>query len=208
MTNVIEVHPDSPQKRLIRQIVSVLKRDGVIVYPTDSGYALGGVVGEKSVVDRICRIRQFKKKHLFTLMCRDLSDISVYARVDNPVYRLLKAHTPGSYTFILPATKTLPKLLKHPKRKTIGVRISSNVVTQLILEELDAPMITASLIMPDEEYAPADAVEVEDALTGKVDLIVDGGDCPIVPTTVIDLTVSEPIILREGAGDISPFVWP
>jgi len=207
MTNVIEIHPESPQKRLIRQAVSVLESSGVVVYPTDSGYALGCVVGEKSVLDRICRIRQLKKNHLFTLMCRDLSDISVYARVDNPTYRLLKAHAPGNYTFILQATKALPKLLKHPKRKTIGVRVSPNPITQAMLEGLESPMLSVSLIMPEDEYAPADIAEVEDALSGRVDLIVDGGVCPVEPTSIVDLTASEPVIVREGKGDIEPFIW-
>lgn len=206
MTNVIAIHPDSPQKRLLKQVVAVLERDGVIAYPTDSGYALGGKIGSKSVVKRISQIRQFKGEHFFTLMCRDLTDISLYARVDNPSYRLLKHYTPGSYTFILPASKSLPKLLKHPKRKTIGVRVSPHSVTHALLEELDSPLLSVSLSLPEWEVTPSEPYEIEENLTGRVELILDSGTCPLIPTSVVDLTHAAPVVLREGAGCVDGFL--
>ena len=206
MTNVIAIHPETPQERLVVEVVKVLDSGGVIAYPTDSGYALGCLVGQKGPLERIRQIRKLKKNHLFTLLCPDLSAIAEYARVDNPCYRLLKANTPGSYTFILLASKALPRLLKHPKRKTIGIRVPVNKIALSILEVLDAPMLTVSLVMPDEDEPPIDIQEVEEALLGKVDLMVDGGACGKEPTSIIDLTAPAPVVIREGKGDITPFL--
>ena len=207
MTNVIQIHPESPQERLLIQVARVLDNNGVIAYPTDSGYALGCVIGEKAPLEKIRRIRKLEKNHLFTLMCSDLSSISEYARVDNSNYRLLKANTPGSYTFILPATKSLPKLLKHSKRKTIGIRVPDNEISLGILLALGAPILSVSLVMPEEDLPPADILEVEEVLQAKVDLLIDGGDCIVEPTSIVDLTEVEPVIIREGRGDIEPFTW-
>ncbi len=207
MTNVIQIHPESPQERSVSAVVDVLEKRGVIAFPTDSGYALGCIIAEKEPLDRIRQIRKLEKNHLFTLMCPDLSTISEYARVDNPCYRLLKANTPGSYTYILQATKSVPRLLKHPKRKTIGIRVPDNNIVLSLLLALGAPLLSVSLVMPDEDLPPADIDEVEELLKSRADLLIDGGDCIVEPTSVIDLTGAEPKVLREGRGDTEPFIW-
>ena len=207
MTNVIAIHPDNPQRRFIKQVTAVLEEKGVIAYPTDSGYALGCIVGKKSPLERIRRIRALEKDHLFTLMCRDLTEIATYATINNPIYRLLRANTPGAYTFILPATKAVPKLLKHPKRRTIGLRIPDNPIALALLEALDEPMLSVSLLLEEEALPPADIEEVEEALLERVDLIVDGGRCGLEATSIIDLVGERPVVLREGRGDVAPFEW-
>ena len=218
MTNVINIHPENPQKRLLRQVVHVLEKGGVIVYPSDTGYAIGCCIGRKTALERIRRLRHLPKDHNFTLLCEGLSQISEFARVDNPTYRLLKAHTPGAYTFILPATKDVPRLLLHPKRKTIGIRVSSYPIVKDLLMLLAAPLLTVSLIVPktafsDDEFddamdmAPQSIYEVEDMLEGQVDMIIDTGFCGLHPSSIIDLTGDEPNVVRAGAGDVEPFIW-
>ncbi len=188
------VHPQNPQERFIHQAVKVLQKGGVIVYPTDSGYALGCALDNKEGVDRIRQIRQLDKNHNFTLICKDLSELSQYAQIDTVIFRLLKAHTPGAYTFIMNATKEVPKRLQHPKRKTIGLRIPDNKITRALLDVLNAPILSVSLILPDQER-----------LEKQVDLIIDGGHCDVEPSTVVDLTQFPPVIIRLGKGDPSVF---
>ncbi|ACJ18435.1 L-threonylcarbamoyladenylate synthase [Coxiella burnetii] len=199
----IHIHPDNPQARLIKQAVETVKTGGILAYSTDSGYALGCGLGNKSGAERIRRLRQLNKAHPFTLLCRDLSEIAVYARIANPVFRFLKAHTPGPYTFILSATQAVPRQLQHPKRKTIGIRVPDHRVIQAILEQLQEPLMNVTLIFPGEQWAPSEISEREDELAAQVDLIVDSGVCGVEPTTLIDLVDGEPTILREGKGDIS-----
>lgn len=203
MTQLFTVHPDNPQQRLIKQIVDVIRVGGVVVYPTDSAYALGCRMGDKDALERIRSIRKLDKDHNFTLMCRDLSELSTYAKVDNSIYRLLKAYTPGAYTFILDATKEVPKRLQHPKRKTIGLRIPDNNIVMAMLDELGEPMMSVTLIMPDAELPLVDPDEIYDLLAKRVDVIIDGGNCDLTPTTVIDLVDYVPKVLREGKGAFS-----
>ncbi|MDG9668488.1 L-threonylcarbamoyladenylate synthase [Hahella sp. CR1] len=205
MSQFFQIHQDNPQSRLVRQAVEIIHNGGVIVYPTDSGYALGCAIGDKSAADRIKSIRRLDDKHNFTLVCRDLSDISTYAKVDNSTYRLLKNHTPGAYTFILPATSEVPRRLLHPKRRQIGIRVPDNRIAQALLEELGEPLMSSTLIMPGEEMPMTDPYEIRQMLEHAVDLIIDGGFCGMEPTSVVDLTDDAPVILREGAGDISGF---
>ncbi len=205
MTDILAIHPTHPQERLIRKAVDVLRSGGILIYPTDSGYAFGCQIGDKNAMDRIRRLRQLPPNHHFTLMCRDLSEISIYARVNNAVFRLLKAHTPGAYTFILEATKEVPKRLQHPKRKTIGLRIPSNPIALLLMEVLGQPMLSTSMILPGEELPLPSLEEIAQQLKGQVDLIIDGGDCGIIPTSIVDLTSGFPEIIRVGRGDISDF---
>ena len=203
MTTMLSVHPDNPQSRLIKRVVAVIEQGGVIVYPTDSDYALGCELGNKTAIERIRRIRRLGRTHHFTLLCRDLSEIATYARIDNSVFRFLKAYTPGPYTFILPATRVIPRQLQHPKRKTIGIRIPANQIAMAILTELNRPLMNVSLILPDEEWALSSIKEIEASCSGQVDLIVNGGPGAKEPTTVIDLTSGVPEIIRKGLGDIS-----
>lgn len=205
MTDILEIHPTHPQQRLIARAVLVLQGGGVIVYPTDSGYALGCHMGDKAALERIRKIRGLTPRHHFTLMCRDLSEISTYARVDNIRFRLLKAHTPGPYTFILEATKEVPKRVQQQKRKTIGVRVPKHQIALDLIEYLSEPMLSTSLILPDQEYPLFEVHEIADQLNGKVDMILDGGVVPRESTSVIDLTGSAPEILRRGAGDLTAF---
>lgn len=202
---VVAIHPLNPQQRLIRHAVDVLRDDGVIVYPTDSAYALGCMVGNKSGMERISRIRQVDSKHNFTLVCRDLSEIATYARVDNSSYRLLKAYTPAPYTFILKATSEVPRLLQHPKRKTIGIRVPDHPVVSALLAELDGPLMSSSLILPGESEPLFDMDDIAARLHHHVDLIVDSGFCGLAATTVVDLEEGAPKVLREGKGDATPF---
>lgn len=199
------IHSANPQPRLIRQVAELVRGGAVIVYPTDSGYALGCHLGDKDAVARIRQIRGVDDKHHMTLVCRDLSEIAHYARVDNVQFRLLKSNTPGSYTFILDATKEVPKRLQHPKRNTIGLRIPGHPVALALLEELGEPLLSSSLILPGEEHAMHDAEEIQGMLARQVDLIIDGGPVGTEPTTVIDLTGSTPVVVRKGKGDASPF---
>jgi len=205
MSQFFAIHPDNPNPRLIRQAAAVLRDGGIVVYPTDSCYALGCRLDDKDVVTRIRQIRQLDEQHHLTLMCRDLSEISRYARVDNSKFRLLKANTPGSYTFILEATKEVPKRLQHPKRSTIGIRIPDHPVALALLEELGEPMSSSTLILPDEEWPLNDAERIRELLEKKVELVIDGGAVGVDFTTVIDLTGDKPILLRRGKGDIAPF---
>ena len=204
MSQYFEIHPDNPQKRLIAQAVSKIRDGGVIVYPTDSCYALGCHVGDKQAMERIARIRKTDAKHNFTLLCRDLSDIATYARVDNSAYRTLKSLTPGPYTFILKATNEVPRRLQNPKRKTIGIRIPDNNICQELLEELGEPLMSGTLILPDKELPETDPQDIRDQLEKHVDLIIDGGNCGFEPTSVLLLSDNGDIeIGRRGRGDLS-----
>ena len=205
MSQYFELHPESPQPRLINQAVAIIRQGGVLVYPTDSGYAIGCLVGDKNAMERICRIRKLEKDHNFTLVCRDLSELSFYARVDNGAFRLMKNNTPGAYTFILHATKEVPKRLQNPKRKTIGLRVPNNPITLALLEALGEPLMSGSLIMPNETEAKYDPQAIREKLEKLVDLIIDGGILDPKPTTVIELYDDSPVIARAGAGDTTPF---
>jgi len=203
---LLSIHPDNPQQRLINQVVDVLRDGGVIVYPTDSAYALGCHIGDKSAMERIRRIRNVDAKHDFTLVCRDLSEISLYAKVGKAHYRLMKSLTPGPYTFILKATREVPRRLQNPKRRTIGLRVPEHPIASLILETLQEPVMSSTLILPGDELPMVDPEDMFDRLKHHVDLIVDGGFCGIEPTTVVDLVEDEPVVIRQGKGDISQFI--
>lgn len=205
MALLLQIHPDNPQERLIKQAVEIIKRGGLVVYPTDSAYALGCHIGDKLALDRIRAIRQLDKHHNFTLVCKDLSELATYARVNNAAYRLLKTHTPGPFTFILDATGEVPRRLMHPKRKTIGLRVPSHPITQALLAELGEPIMTSSLIMPGEELPLTDPYDIRELLDHHVELVIDGGFCGLDPTTVVDLTEGEPVLVRQGRGDASAF---
>jgi len=205
MSQFFYVHPETPQKRLMKQAAEIIKQGGVVIYPTDSGYALGCSIDNKHALERICQIRDLDKKHNFTLVCRDLAEISIYARVDNAAYRMLKSNTPGAYTFIFKSTKDLPKRLMNPSKRTIGIRIPDNAIALALLDELDTPLMTTSLILPGNNTAEFDPEEIRDQLEHKVDLILNGGYLGESPTTVIDLSDDEVVIMREGAGDLTPF---
>nr|WP_232348886.1 L-threonylcarbamoyladenylate synthase [Neptunomonas qingdaonensis] len=202
---MFQIHPENPQKRLIQQAVDIIRKGGVIVYPTDCAYALGCHLGDKSALDKIKRIRKLDDKHNFTLVCRDLSEIGTYAKVDNQMYRLLKAHTPGAYTFILKATTEVPRRLLHPKRRAIGLRIPDNKIVQALLEELDEPIMSTSLIMPGESEPLTDPYEIRDLLQHELDLVIDGGYCGMSATTVVSLMEDHPEVIRIGAGDTTNF---
>lgn len=205
MSDYVQVHPSHPEDRNIKQVTNVLLSGGVIVYPTDSTYALGCHIGDKAALDRIRRIRQLGNKHNFTLVCKDLSSLAVYAQVHNSAYRILKAYTPGPYTFILKATPEVPRRLLHPKKKTIGLRVPDNAIAQAILEKLGEPIMSTSLILPDEDERLIDPYEMRLKIGKLVDLIVDGGACGIEPTTMVSLVDGVPEVLREGKGDSEPF---
>ena len=205
MSQMFHIHPDNPQPRLISQAVDALNKGGVIVYPTDSGYALGCRLEDKSAMERICRIRQLNGNHNFTLVCRDLSELSTYAHVDNSAFRLIKNNTPGSYTFILKGTKEVPRRLMNDKRKTIGLRVPSNPVALALLEALNEPMMSTSLMLPGNDFTESDPEEIEHRIGKLVDLIIDGGTLGQQPTTVVDLTSDTPEVIREGVGDSRPF---
>lgn len=205
MSQFFQIHAENPQKRLITQAVEILRQGGVVAYPTDCAYALGCCLEDKKAMERIKQIRQLDDKHNFTLVCKDLSEIATYAKVDNSVYRLLKAHTPGAYTFILNATSEVPRRLLHPKRRTIGMRVPDNPIVQALLDQLGEPIMSTSLIMPGDELPLTDPYEMRDLLQHHVDLIIDGGFCGMEATTVINLTGEAPEIVRLGAGDPSIF---
>ncbi len=206
MVRVLAIHPVNPQLRLIRQVVECIRSGGVVVYPTDSAYALGCAVGNKAAMETIVRIRQVDNKHNFTLVCRDLSEIATYARVDNASYRLLKAYTPGAYTFILKATSEVPRLLQHPKRKTIGVRVPAHPVVDALLAELNEPIVSSSLIMPGETEPLFDLEDIANKLAHQVQIIIDSGFCGLEATTVIDLETGVPEVIRAGKADPTPFL--
>ncbi len=205
MAQFFQIHPESPQHRLIVQAADIIRKGGLIVYPTDCAYALGCHIGDKTALDRIRSLRQLDKHHNFTLMCRDLSELATYAKVNNTDYRMLKNHTPGSYTFILEATAEVPRRLKHPKRKTIGLRIPDNPIALALMEELGEPLMTSSLLLPGEEYPMTDPYDIRDSLEHHLELVIDGGYCGMEPTTVVDLTGELPSLIRQGVGDFSPF---
>ena len=202
MTQYFRIHPGNPQKRLISQAADILREGGVVVYPTDSCYAIGCRIGDKDALERIRRIRHLDEGHKLTLMCEDLSEIATYAKVNNPVFRLMKAYMPGPYTFLLLATRDVPKRLQHPKRKTIGVRVPDNPVTQAMLIEMHEPILSTSLILPGEDLPLTDPEEINNKLGKQVDLILDGGICGIESTTVVDLVGEQPVIVRQGKGNI------
>lgn len=205
MSQFFYVHPENPQVRLMKQAVEILKSGGVIIYPTDSGYALGCTMDNKRGLDKICQIRDLDKKHNFTLACRDLSEIATYARVDNQAYRALKSNTPGAYTFIFKSTKDLPKRLMNPSKRTIGIRIPDNAIALALLEALGEPLMSTSLILPGSDSTEFDPEDIRDKLENQVDLILNGGYLGESPTTVIDFSDDNVVIAREGAGDLTPF---
>lgn len=205
MSQFFQIHPENPQPRLIRQAVQIVREGGVIAYPTDSSYALGCAIGDKGAVERIRRLRQLDDKHNFTLVCRDLSQLGLFAKVGTSEFRLLKAHTPGPYTFILPATREVPRMLLHEKRRTIGLRVPALPIAQALLAELGDPLMSVSLILPGEKDALTDPYEMRQALEHHVDLVIDGGFGGQEPSTVISLVNEQPEILRVGCGDPSPF---
>lgn len=199
------IHPDNPQPRLIKQAVMFIRDGGVMAYPTDSAYALGCHIGDKAAMERLVRLRELDDKHNFTLLCRDLSDIATYAKVDNATYRLLKTHTPGAYTFILTATSEVPKRLQ-PKRKTIGIRVPDHAICQALLAELGEPLLTTTLQLPGESEPLNDPEQIREVLGSRLDLIIDGGFGTLEPTTVVDLSGDSPVVLRQGRGDPAPFL--
>ena len=200
MSQYFEIHPDNPQKRLIHQAVQIIHDGGVVVYPTDSSYAIGCHLGDKSAMERIRQIRRVDDKHHFTLVCSDLSEIATYAKVSNADYRMLKSLTPGPYTFLLQATHEVPRRLMHPKRRMIGIRIIDNPVVQALLEELGQPIMSSTLILPGKDMPETDAEHIRDKLQSQVDLIIDGGHCGLEATTVINMVENPPLLVRQGKG--------
>ena len=205
MSELVELHPKNPQPRLLRRAVDAIRAGGVIVYPTDSCYALGCAIGDKTAMAAIARIRRTDKHHQFTLVCRDLSEISHYARVENWQYRLLKSCTPGPYTFILQATREVPRRLQNPKRRTIGIRVPDHPVPLLLLAALGEPLMSSTLLLPGDPYPLTDAHEIHARLGSEVALVLDGGNCGLVPTTVVDLAGGAPVVVRAGKGDLARF---
>jgi len=205
MSQFFQIHPDNPQLRLIKQAVQIIHGGGIVALPTDSCYALVCQLDNKAAVDRLRRIRGVDDKHHLTLLCRDLSEIAQYARVDNRQYRMLKSATPGPFTVILEATKEVPRRLSHPSRKTIGLRVPENAIACAVLEELGQPLLGTTLILPDDEHPLTDPDEVRDRLERQIELVIDGGACSLEPTTVIDLTEEEPQLIRRGRGDPAVF---
>ena len=205
MAKYFDVHPDNPQPRAISQIAESIRADALIAYPTDSCYALGCRLGSRDGIERIRSIRQLDNRHHFTLVCQDFAQLGQFVHVDNDVFRAIKASTPGSYTFILPATREVPRMLQHPKKKTVGVRIPDHVVTQALLTELGEPLLSSTLLLPDEEEPMTQGWEIKDRLDHVLDAVVDSGDCGTEPTTVIDFSDGEAEIVRRGAGDVTRF---
>jgi tRNA threonylcarbamoyl adenosine modification protein (Sua5/YciO/YrdC/YwlC family) len=205
MGQFFKIHPNDPQPRLIKQAVKIIQAGGVVVYPTDSTYAIGCQLGNKVALDRIRQLRQLDSQHNFTLICRDLSEIATYAVVDNSAFRLLKAYTPGPYTFILNATREVPRRLLHPKRNTIGLRIPDNKITQGLLVELNGPLMSVTLVLPEQSFSLVDAQDINQVLGSQIDLIIDGGICGSTATTIIDLAAGAPKLLRAGKGKFVDF---
>lgn len=205
MSQFFSLHPEHPQPRLIRQAAEIMRAGGLVIFPTDSAYALGGHMGDTAILQRIRRIREVDDRHHFTLMCRDLSEIGIYARVDNTQYRLLKATTPGTYTFILEGTKELPRRVMHPKRKTIGLRVPDHPVVSALLAEIGEPILTSTLLLPGDDLPMTDSDEIRERLGKQVELIIEAGFCGPEATTVIDLTSGVPSLVRAGRGDLAPF---
>jgi tRNA threonylcarbamoyl adenosine modification protein (Sua5/YciO/YrdC/YwlC family) len=204
MSQFFAIHPENPQPRLIRRAADIIRSGGIIVYPTDSCYALGCHIGDKAAMERIRAIRDVDARHHLTLVCRDLSELATYAKVDNSQFRLLKAATPGSYVFILEATRELPKRLQHPKRRTIGLRIPDHPVVDALLMELGEPILSSTLLLPGDELPHTDAAEIRERLEHQVELVLDGGSCGIEPSTVVDLTGPAPLLVRAGKGALAP----
>jgi tRNA threonylcarbamoyl adenosine modification protein (Sua5/YciO/YrdC/YwlC family) len=205
MSQYFQIHPLNPQLRLIKQAVDIVRQGGVIVYPTDSAYALGCQLGDKAALERIRRIRKLDDNHNFTLVCRDLSQLGTYARVDNTAFRLIRMHTPGPYTFILKATEEVPRRLLHPKRRTIGLRVPDHRTALALLETLGEPLMSVTLILPGADLPMTDPELIREQLEHDVDLVIDGGICGPDPTSVIDLADTEPVVTRRGRGDVSAF---
>lgn len=201
MAQFFQIHPENPQARLIKQAADIIRNGGLVAYPTDSAYALGCHIGDKLALDRICGIRKLQKDHNFTLVCRDLSEVATYAKVNNQMFRLIKAHTPGPFTFILTATSETPKRLKHPKKKTIGIRIPSNPIVRALLDELNEPMMTSTLIMPGDDVPLTDPYDIRLSLEHQLELVIDGGFCGMEATTVVDLSGDTPELMRQGCGE-------
>lgn len=200
MSQFFQIHPVDPQRRLIHQAVEIIRADGLLAYPTDSSYALGCHVGDKRGMERIRRIRNLDRKHNFTLVCRDLSEISTYAKIDNSAYRLLKSLTPGPFTFILRATGEVPRRLQNPKRKSIGIRVPDHPITLALLEELGEPLMSSTLILPGRDRPETDARDIRERLEHELDLVIEGGNCGLEPTTVVELMDGVPVIARQGMG--------
>ncbi len=205
MGQTLQIHPDNPQLRLINQVVAVMRKGGVVVYPTDSCYAIGCHIGDKAAQDKIRKIRQLDDNHDFTLVCRDLSEISLYAKIDNSAYKIIKSLTPGPYTFILKATREVPRRLQNPKRKTIGLRIPDHPVALALLEALGEPIMSSTLQMPGDDLPLSDPDEINDRVGKLVDIVIDSGPCELEPTSVIELMNDYPVIRRRGRGDVSQF---
>lgn len=205
MSQFFQIHPENPQARLIKQAVEIIRNGGVVVYPTDSSYAVGCHIGDKSAVDRIRALRRLDDKHNFTLVCSDLSQLGLFAKVDTSAFRLLKAHTPGPYTFILSATREVPRMLMHPKRRTIGLRVPQHPIAQALLAELGEPLMSVTLILPGESLPLSDPYEIREQIEHQVDLIIDGGYGGLEASTVVNLTDGDPQVTRVGCGDPSPF---
>ncbi|HKS45901.1 MAG TPA: L-threonylcarbamoyladenylate synthase [Amycolatopsis sp.] len=205
MAKYFDVHPDNPQRRAIASVVDIIRRDGLVAYPTDSCFALGCRLGNASGIERIRQIRRLDEAHHFTLVCRDFAQLGQFVHINNVVFRAVKASTPGSYTFILPATKEVPRRLLHPKKKTVGVRIPDHVVTRALLDELGEPLLSSTLLLPGHEEPLTQGWEIKDELDNVLDAVIDSGDCGTEPTTVVDFSGDEPEILRRGAGDTSRF---
>jgi tRNA threonylcarbamoyl adenosine modification protein (Sua5/YciO/YrdC/YwlC family) len=205
VAELLKIHPVNPQERLLTRVADTIRQGGVIAYPTDSCYALGSLLGNKAALERIRRIRRIERDHDFTLVCRDLSEISVYARVDNWAYRLLKSLTPGPYTFILRATHETPKRLQDPKRRSIGIRVPEHTIVRELLRVLGEPIMSSTLFLPEDDLPLADPEDIRDRIGSLVDTIVDGGHCGIVPTSVLDLTGETITVVRKGKGDVSSF---
>jgi tRNA threonylcarbamoyl adenosine modification protein (Sua5/YciO/YrdC/YwlC family) len=205
MAQYLEIHPTHPQARLVKRVVEILRAGGVIAYPTDSSYALGCQLGNKDAAERIRGIRGVDETHNLTLVCRDLSELATYARVSNADFRILKAHTPGAYTFILPATREVPRRLQHPKRKTVGLRVPDNVIVRALLAELNEPLMSSTLIFPGEEHPASDPQEIRERLERLLDVVIDGGFCGLEPTTVVELEDGRARLVRTGKGDPAPF---
>ncbi|MGV9451738.1 L-threonylcarbamoyladenylate synthase [Streptomyces sp. NPDC003635] len=205
MAKYFDVHPDNPQPRVVSQVADSVRADALIAYPTDSCYALGCRLGSKDGMERIRAIRRLDDRHHFTLVCQDFAQLGQFVRVDNDVFRAIKASTPGSYTFILPATREVPRMLQHPKKKTVGVRIPDHIVTQALLAELGEPLLSSTLLLPDEDEPLTQGWEIKDRLDHVLDAVVDSGECGTEPTTVIDFSGGEAEIVRRGAGDTARF---
>ena len=205
MAQFFQIHPDNPQVRLIRRSAEIARDGGLLVYPTDSSYAMGCCIGEKTAMERLRRVRKLDDRHNLTLVCRDLSEIASYARIGNQSYRLLRALTPGPYTFIHRATKQVPRRLQHPRRKTIGIRVPGNKIAQALLSELGEPLMSSTLILPGEDLPMTDPREIRRVLDHAVDLVIDGGYCGLEATTVVDMVDDVPTVVRVGKGDVSLF---